>query len=724
MPTFTFTAPDGKKYTVNGPEGATEQQAFQMLQTQIGAQASAPAPAKPFGEQVNDFISDVPRVAGRTARAAIQGVGNTLDFAATPFRAALNTIPGVNIQAGSGQLVADSLGLPKPRPGMEAAADSGAEMLAGGMGFMKMAQGAGKVAQTSLAARAQQVASGTASNGRLAMAGQKLAQNTAPVAAAMGSNAGLQALSGGAAGLAGGYVRETGGNPTAQFAASLLAGIAAPMGAAKLQQAAGAAARAVKPAQVDPVQIEIQIQTALKGSGLTMDQLPANIQAGIRRDVMDAYQISGQLSPAAVRRLADYRLVGATPTAAGLTRDPAVFTQQANLAKMGINSKDTAAQQLGRTASDNNNALINNVNALGAAKATAPIDGGRRIMNALAGRDQTAKSLITARYEAARATNGRSAALDPYAFTQRANNLLDDALLGGKLPGDVRNLLNNAATGKMPLTVDVAEQFKTRIGDLQRATTDMAERKALGMVRQALDDTPLQPGQQMGQQSIDAFNKARQINRTWMTIVDKTPALKAVRDGMEPDKFVQQFITGAGGKANVADVKALHSSIKGNPDAVQAVREQIAGHLKAKALNGATDEVGALSQSAYNKALNEIGDEKLALFFKKAEIDQLKAVGRVASYEQKQPVGSSVNNSNTAGALMANVLDRLAGSSLMSKIPFGNALQQPAQNIVVGMKSRNSLNVPNALAAPRIAPARQGNRLMMSPALFATGEDR
>lgn len=36
MPVFDFTAPDGKNYTVEGPEGATQEQAFQMLQQQIG----------------------------------------------------------------------------------------------------------------------------------------------------------------------------------------------------------------------------------------------------------------------------------------------------------------------------------------------------------------------------------------------------------------------------------------------------------------------------------------------------------------------------------------------------------------------------------------------------------------------------------------------------------------------------------------------------------------
>jgi len=49
MATFTFKSPDGKSYRINGPEGATADQAFQMLQKQIGAGTAqaqeAPAPA-------------------------------------------------------------------------------------------------------------------------------------------------------------------------------------------------------------------------------------------------------------------------------------------------------------------------------------------------------------------------------------------------------------------------------------------------------------------------------------------------------------------------------------------------------------------------------------------------------------------------------------------------------------------------------------------------------
>lgn len=57
MPTFEFKAPDGKTYSVDGPDGATPEQAFKMLQTHLGSAAApsepAAAPEKPSA------ISDV-----------------------------------------------------------------------------------------------------------------------------------------------------------------------------------------------------------------------------------------------------------------------------------------------------------------------------------------------------------------------------------------------------------------------------------------------------------------------------------------------------------------------------------------------------------------------------------------------------------------------------------------------------------------------------------------
>lgn len=671
------------------PEFATVASAYQDARGGQSTAAQPPAKEVGFGESLGNLIKDVPRQVGLTARYGIEGVGNSLDFLASPIRGALNlvtpkqqTLSGLvtgapaqdAFQPGAGETIANALGLPKPQTATERVVGDATRMMAGTAVPIGLAS---KVAQ-----------SGT---GAAKVIGSQIA-----------AGPGSQIASSGASGAADAYTKETGGGDAARGVASLVAGIAAPMAINKAQNTVEAVQRAsqrlTNPASSQS--IDIQINNALDKNGIKLGDLAPNVQQGIRADVSKALQTGGDLSPDAVRRLADYHLIGAKPTAATLSLDPAMVSQQKNLAKIGINSKDKAAQELGQTENANNRLLIQTLNDTGANTAASPRAGGQTIMNALTDRNDAAKSAIGARYDTARAANGRSASLDPSAFTKTANASLDDALLGGKLPGDVRNLLNNAATGKMPLTVDTAEQFKTRIGDLQRSSTDPAERKALGLVRSALDDTPLLPGQEIGQEAQTAFDRARKLNRTWMNVVDQTPALQAVRDGIEPDKFVQQFVVGNGNKANVADIQALQRSIKNSPEALAAARNQIAAHLKGQALNGAADEVGNFSQSAYNKALKQIGDDKLALFFSPEEVTKLKAAGRVASYEQFQPKGSAVNNSNTAGAGLSAILDRIGNSPLLSKIPFGNALSQPIANISVGMQANKLLDASNSLKLP------------------------
>jgi len=705
MPKYRVTDPNGKTFEITAPDGATEEEALAYAQRSFKmAAAPTASPDKPMGQQINDFTADLPRQAGRAGRAALEGLGGAAEFITSPVRGLINSAiaasqertnryrapadrdPSFQLGTGAGGALADAVGLPKPQNSTERIVDGTIGAMAGGV--VPMAMGA------QLASRATGAARGV---------GEMMAAN--PV---------QQMTSAAAGGAAGGYTRETGGDERSQLIASLVAGVGAPMALNAGQRVAQAGARAIgsRPAPT-ATQVDITINNALRESGADIGQLPPTVAQSLRDDVTRALRLSDNLDPAAVRRLADYHATGLTPTQARLTLDPADITRQSNLAKQGANSTDPAAQALARTQNANNKQLTNNLNTLGANTADDAVAGGEKIIGGLRARDDAVRSKINARYDAARNSSGRSAILDHEAFANRANALLDSNLLGGKLPADVRNVVNKKWTevveGGTPsapgsaapgLTVDTAEQIKTRIADLQRSSSDGAERKALGLVRQALDDTPLAPGQSIGQDSINAFNSARTLNRRYMKIVERTPALQAVRDGVEPDKFVNDYIISGGSKASIMDVAKLKSSIKGSPDAMQAVRDQIVSHLKQKAGSGAADEVSNFSQSAYNKALNAIGDRKLKLFFDQKDIDQLRAVGRAASYEQVQPVGSAVNNSNTAGAV-GNILDRIGSSSLLGKIPLGRQIiGEPAQNISISMRSGRALDAPRALTRP------------------------
>jgi hypothetical protein len=706
MPKYRVTSPEGQTYEVNAPDGATDDEVMAYAQRTFKMSKAAPKEA-PAGKQLDILINDTPTQLGLGARGILQGLGTAAEFVTSPIRKGINSFIAdsqerVNryrapaereqpFQFGpiSGQALADDIGLPKPRNAGERIAGDAVGAVAGGL----VPIGIGNT---------------------LARVGSGAAQG---VGRALASQPVSQLLSAGAGGAAGSYTRETGGGEGAQMAASIGAGLAAPllMGVASRagNTIAGRASRSSPLTAEQQLQVDVTINNALGGqggAGVTLADLPAEVASSLRKDVAEAMKISDNLSPDAVRRLADYRLTGAAPTKAGLTLDVADITRQRNLAKQGVNSSDPAAQALAQTQNSNNMQLTNKLNEFGAATADDQIGGAQRVIRALDARDQGMRARIGQRYDAARATSGQSAQLDPNDFVTRANAALDQNLLGAKLPADVRNILNKPwdqvvapQGGRAPapqgLTVEAAEQMKTRIAQLQRSSTDPQERMALGLVRGALDETPLLPGQDIGRESINAFNTARTANRRYMKIVEATPALQAIRDGVEPDKFVNDFIIGKGKNANVMSVARLKSAVRNSPDAQAAIREQIAAYLKTQAKAGAADEIANFSQSGYNKALNNIGDRKLNLFFPKEQVEQLKALGRVASYEQVQPAGTAVNNSNTAAGL-AGMIDRIAGSSLLGKIPLGRqAIGEPLQNIMISTQARNTLSAPRSLVA-------------------------
>lgn len=628
-----------------------------------------------FGELVNREIADTPRQIGTYLRAGMEGLGSAADLVTLPLRAIYDPIasafglPTAQPPSEIATQAADAIGVPKPKNATERIAGDVTSTVTGAGGILKLAEKTSKLLSPGV---------------------------TKKVMDAISARPDLQLGAAAGAGTAGGVVRETGGNDVSQFLAALAGSIAAPTALHTGQRAVASVKSLSDKLLGSPnlnLQIDAAIENAVKPSGLTLADLPANVRIQLHEDIQQALK-TGNLSPDATRRLADYRLIGATPTAANLTLDPVAITQQRNLAKMGANSKDPALQKLAQIQNQNNRLLTERLNDAGAQ--TDPVTASEKVIQSLMGRDAAAKSVIDKLYQSARATDGRSAVLDPSAFTQKANDMLDEALLGGKLPGDVRNKLNAIASGEMPFTVDVAEQLKTNIAALQRASKDGAERLALGKVREALEATPLLDGQ--GQQAIDAFNKARTANRAWMQVVERTPALQAVRDGAEPDKFVQNFVIGGTDKASNKALFNLQQQIKNDPEAMTAVKGAVTNFLKTRALNMAQDETGNFSQSAYNKALMSIGERKLAMFFSPQEVAQLKAIGRVASYEQFQPVGSAVNNSNTATTLVSTLLDRIGNSALLRKIPLGaEFVGNPTKSISMNVKASQALNVPKAI---------------------------
>lgn len=693
--------PDGTIIS-NVPEGTTRADLVTKLQKNGMAvpadwlQQSAPAapsnPVQDAGRAVNRGISDLPRQVGLASRYGLEGLANAAQVFTEPV-AGLMRMAGINT-APLGQVAtsaADAIGLPKPRDELERVVGDATRLVAGAGGALGSAQQLAKLP------------------GMIGSIGGAL--STAPMAQ-LSSAAGGGGLSG--------LSREGGGDELQQAAAGLIGGVAGGFAPGLVQGATAGVKRALAP-KMTPQQLDAQINVIFERSGGDYSQIPERARQALRTELRSALQSGKEVNADAVRRLADFQATGVIPTRGMVTQDPVQITREMNLAKMGANSADDQLQGMARIQNQNNTRLIGNLNEAGASRGDQ-FRAGESAIGGILGRDAQKAANVTTLYDQARDTTGRSAQLNGRAFADNVSAVLDQNLLGGALPPQVEQHINLISAGQVPFDVNYAEQLKTLMGNLQRNTNDGQTRMALGMVRRALDDTPLMQqtaqtapggiqmlggggGTNLGQESIDAFNAARQAARERFAWQESGRPVAQAIGGAQPDDFFQKYVI----KGTVADARNLANNVP-----VGETRDAIVNHLKDKALGGAADEVGKFSQSAYNKALSQIGDKKLALFFQPEEIENLKRVGRVASYTQVQPVGSAVNNSNSGALLLGRGLD------MLRNVPVVGPMVSPAvQNVRATLQQRAAENVAPGLLGPvQREPVMRG---LLNPAIAYTG---
>ncbi|WP_269497852.1 phage tail tip lysozyme [Castellaniella sp. S9] len=634
--------------------GFTDEEIFGRMGLKAGQQPDllAEPPQRSFAERAGAAIMEIPRQVGLTARYGLEGLGQAAGIVTEPIRQGLNVglrAAGLPEAANTAQVAssaADTLGLPGPQTANERVVGDATRLMAGVAGVAgtanALARGAAGVTQSALQA--------------------------------LGANPGSQVASAASAGAAGGAVREAGGSPLAQAGAALAGGLVAPMAVSSAQSA-------VRGIQSRFSDIDQRIRQTLAQAGTNFDDLPARVQQQMRIEVSQALRQGDELSPGALRRLADFqRIEGATPTRGMLTQDPGQITREQNLAKIQANSTVAGGRNLSQIQNENNVSLVRALDQAGASDDA--MTAGHRAIESLQRRLGGQQARINDLYSLARDSAGRSFPLDGRAFADRAIQALDDQLVGGALPADVRNHLNRISAGEVPFTVDYAEQLKTLMGRLQRGTSDGSARYALGLVRQALDDAPVLPlgqqtttagaravnpgnlpattGSEIGEQAVEAFNRARSANRAMMRQVESTPALKALYEGtVAPDNFLQKYIISSSVPAR--NVNRLARLLAADPPARDSVRGALVQHLKDRALSGMPDDIGAARFSAanYTKALKQLGRNKLAAFFEPQEIEQLEAISRVGRLMSNQPVGSAVNNSNSATTFVGRAFDAL-----------------------------------------------------------------
>lgn len=686
------------------PDGTTKAEIVAKLQANgkpVPAEWLGDAPAaqeNPAVVQLGEGLRDIPRQAGLVARTGVRAATALPGMVADAATGVVNA--GLDAAAGKGKgfrfqttrSAVDDLmnrsGLPQPQGATERVVTDAGEML---LGTGLIAKGSNAIAKATTGAT------------------QKVAQ-------VLAANPVTQGAGAVGAGVAGGAVREAGGGPVEQFVASLVGGVGAGMGTQGSLRTYDKAAAKFTPRQMVEQRADKEITLILERSGIDWSKVPDNVKTGLREEVAAALNTGQPLNADAVRRLRVFKATGTTPTVGMLTQRPAQITAEKNLAKTGANSTDAALQRLPEVENQNVARLLSQLDDAGAANAPDAMLAGRTAVANLRGNVEAARATNAALYQQARDSTGRSVELDGAAVAQNAVRRLQSDNVG-KLPAEVDGILNRLTTGEDRLTVDYQQQLVKNLYRKMRGTQDGDLRHGLGIIRDALDNADPLPARQVnpsnlpavpgtvpqspmtaGAEAIEAYKRARTAHRELMRRIESNPALAAVVDGVEPDQFVKRFILSNSEDAAAANVSRVVEEL--TPSVRDQMRQYLARHLKDAATNS-TDDITKFSNAAYRKALRDIGDEKLRLFFDKDQLQQLKDIGDAAKYMQSQPAGSAVNNSNSGALVLGrgyDLLDRIA-----NKVPLGG--RDIMKGWVQGRQQTQVLAPRNALT---LAADRQG----------------
>ncbi|ABX34599.1 hypothetical protein Daci_1959 [Delftia acidovorans SPH-1] len=703
--------PDGTIIS-NVPDGTTKADLVTKLQKNGMAvpadwlQQSAPAapsnPVQDAGRAVNRGISDLPRQVGLAGRYGLEGLANAAQVFTEPV-AGLMRMAGINT-APLGQVAtsaADAIGLPKPRDELERVVGDATRLVAGAGGTLGGAQQLAKLP------------------GMIGSVGSAL--STAPTAQ-LSSAAGGGGLSG--------LSREGGGDELQQAAAGLIGGVAGGFAPGLVQGATAGVKRALAP-KMTPQQLDAQINVIFERSGGDYSQIPERARQALRTELRDALQAGKELNPDAVRRLADFTATGLTPTRGSVTLNPVQITREMNLAKIGANAGNADLQGLAQIQNENNVRLIQSLNEQGATRGDLQ-RAGEQITSSILGRRDNLRSAEQAAWDAAKSSPGYRQPISPKVISDINQTLGEEGLMPFMNPG-VSRYMEAFMDGKQPFTPQDYRNLQSMLSrEIARGGNEGYAAKTAARV---LSESQVQPitnpgGIDFGNSvltgdmaqrlrtmdaapgsAIDAVNRARGATRSAYAYEDSSPLVREALSGgnsADPANIAKKYVIG--GTPNQAQMLAKEIG----PQGVPVIRDAIVAHLKEKALNRGSDEVGKFSQSAYNKALADIGEKKLGLFFQPEEIESLKRLGRVASYTQVQPVGSAVGNSNTPAVLLGRGLD------LLGKVPFiGPMAANPLNNLQISIREGAAQNVrPGLLGPVQKEPVMRG---LLNPALAYTG---
>ncbi len=444
-----------------------------------------------------------------------------------------------------------------------------------------------------------------------------------------------------------------------------------------------------------PDQIITALESELKQSGVDWNSLGAEVKSGLMQQARRQLSVSGELSPDMLARKLEMEEVlgpGAGPTQAQVTRNPQQWTWERNTQKqqeIGDPLADRYKAQLQRL----NQRLSDAVTEKQQAKAQNAYQAGAEAIGAVQQKMKDSGRVVDDLYSVWRETGAGATEVKPQKLADTLGRVMDEWGVENIAP-TVRARMESFGLlgGKQTkvLTIDEAEKLRKLIGN----NIDPANRPQAGamtMLKRSLDEAVMDTEAP----DIPSLKAARQAAFERFSVKDSAPAVKAAAEGVEPDKFFRKFVL----NGDVRDLRGLRATLTtgvtgAKPTAgidYEAAGGQAWRELQAQTVRHLIEKAqslgeGSFSGRAFEKALKELGDERLKVLFAPEQLEALKKLSRVANNVTTEPPFAAVNHSNTAPTLMQYAGDAVKKVASLPFIrpfalPFVGAAEIGAQSL-------------------------------------------
>jgi hypothetical protein len=425
----------------------------------------------------------------------------------------------------------------------------------------------------------------------------------------------------------------------------------------------------------------------------------ANVSPELKAAIVDsARKTGGAINPEALQRLTDadevFRGTGAKLSEGQALQDARLISEEQNMrgrvpefGKQFEAQAPALARRL-QTIRDEAGPDVFSAN---------HVEHGDTLMNAYRTVDEARSTAINKAYADLRAAAGGNFPIGGKSLLDDVNSRLHSQLITDHAPRSIMNALEGFAAKPGSMTFENFEAMRTNLATIQRTATDGLERKAAGLIRQAMEDLPLAPGAAKLKPLAD---RARALARERFQAIEADPAYDAVVNGsVEPDDFVRKFVTG--GKRD--NLTRMAQTIGTDPGAQQTLAVAALDYLRDAARLNPHFE-GNFAADSFNKALQKLGPGVQSILPAKV-VEQVEQLGRVARATTFRPRGEFVNSSNTFTAAAAEgVKEGTKGAAegvanvAAGGVPVGTWIRKGMEGAAHRRQARRSFDPRSALS--------------------------